>query len=228
MGKMTSAPGHYMIPTAPAVGTAVAQSGSANTYGSIVSLGTSAAALFITGVYIEGIPATNLPTYLSVQLYITASTVVDTMNIPLDSSTGVAATQYACYKPIYPPVPVATSTAILAATASSVASAISWKVTLEVINQSNVVDDAIAEIVTVSGDLSATMKTSVTTAATAATPTAAAVTGAVGSVTGNVSGTVATVTNLTNAPTVGDFTAAMKTSLNSSTPTVTAPGLQNT
>lgn len=34
-------------------------------------------------------------------------------------------------------------------------------------------------------------------------------------------GTLATVTNLTNAPTSGDFTAAMKTSLNAATPSVT-------
>lgn len=34
-------------------------------------------------------------------------------------------------------------------------------------------------------------------------------------------GTVATATNLTNAPTNGDFTTAMKTSLNNATPTVT-------
>lgn len=33
--------------------------------------------------------------------------------------------------------------------------------------------------------------------------------------------TIATVTNLTNAPTAGDFTAAMKTSLNAATPAVT-------
>ncbi len=98
-----------------------------------------------------------------------------------------------------------------------------------------------------SGDLTATMKTSVTTAATAATPTAAAVTGAVGSVTGSVGSisgitfpthfsslaidvsgnvtfgntSIATVTNLTNAPTSGDFTAAMKTSLSAATPSVT-------
>lgn len=39
------------------------------------------------------------------------------------------------------------------------------------------------------------------------------VTGAVGSVTGNVGGTVATVTNLTNAPTNGDLTSTMKTSV---------------
>jgi hypothetical protein len=39
--------------------------------------------------------------------------------------------------------------------------------------------------------------------------------------TGNVIPTVTTVTNLTNAPGAGDFTAAMKTSLNSATPAVT-------
>lgn len=66
---------------------------------------------------------------------------------------------------------------------------------------------------------------------------AASVTGAVGSVTGNVggitgvtfpatvasptnitAGTITTVTNLTNAPGAGDFTATMKTSLNAATP----------
>ncbi len=207
MAKMTSAPGHYMIPAAPAVGTAVAQSASANTYGTIVSLGTSAAALFITGVYVEGIPATNLPTYLSVQLYITASTVVDTMNIPLDSSTGVAATQYACYKPIYPPVPVANATAILAATASSVASAISWKVTLEVINQSNVVDDTIVETANATQFAGQT----ITAAAGVTLPSSVA------SPTNITAGTITTTTNLTNAPTAGDFTATMKTSLQTNT-----------
>lgn len=35
-------------------------------------------------------------------------------------------------------------------------------------------------------------------------------------------GVITTVTNLTNAPTAGDFTATMKTSLNAATPTVTA------
>jgi len=37
---------------------------------------------------------------------------------------------------------------------------------------------------------------------------------------------VTTVTNLTNAPTAGDFTATMKTSLNASTPGVSAAGVQ--
>lgn len=102
------------------------------------------------------------------------------------------------------------------------------------------------------GDLTATMKASVTTAATAATPTAAAVTGNVGgNVVGSVGSVVGltaanldvavstrtkpadtqaavtlvgTTTNLTNAPTAGDFTAVMKTSLNAATPTVTVSG----
>ena len=69
------------------------------------------------------------------------------------------------------------------------------------------------------------------------------VTGAVGSVTGNVggvsgvtfpatvasptnitAGTITTVTNLTNAPTAGDFTSTMKTSLSAATPVVTLSG----
>ena len=58
-------------------------------------------------------------------------------------------------------------------------------------------------------DFSATKKVSLN----AATPAS------VGTVTGNVNGTVATVTNLTNAPTVGDFTAAMKSSITAAVPT---------
>lgn len=73
--------------------------------------------------------------------------------------------------------------------------------------------------------------------------TVGSVVGAVGSVTGNVggvsgvtfpstvasptnitAGTITTVTNLTNAPTAGDFTAAMKTSLSAATPVCTVSG----
>lgn len=43
----------------------------------------------------------------------------------------------------------------------------------------------------------------------------------VASPTNITAGTITTVTNLTNAPTSGDFTAAMKTSLNAATPSVT-------
>lgn len=70
------------------------------------------------------------------------------------------------------------------------------------------------------------------------------VVGSVGSVTGNVggvtgvtfpstvasptnitAGTITTVTNLTNAPTAGDFTATMKTSLNAATVSLSSTGL---
>jgi nanoRNase/pAp phosphatase (c-di-AMP/oligoRNAs hydrolase) len=44
-----------------------------------------------------------------------------------------------------------------------------------------------------------------------------------GGLTTNITGTITTATNLTNAPTNGDFTAVMKTSLNTATPTVTVP-----
>lgn len=47
----------------------------------------------------------------------------------------------------------------------------------------------------------------------------------VASPTNITAGTITTVTNLTNAPTAGDFTAAMKTSLNAATPVVTISGV---
>lgn len=45
--------------------------------------------------------------------------------------------------------------------------------------------------------------------------------GTVANTTNITAGVITTVTNLTNAPTAGDFTAAMKTSLNAATPAVT-------
>jgi hypothetical protein len=45
--------------------------------------------------------------------------------------------------------------------------------------------------------------------------------GTIANTTNIAAGTITTVTNLTNAPTAGDFTAAMKTSLNAATPAVT-------
>lgn len=48
----------------------------------------------------------------------------------------------------------------------------------------------------------------------------------VASPTNITAGTITTVTNVTNAPTAGDFTATMKTSLNSSSPGISATGVQ--
>ncbi len=127
MAIMTSAPGHFLIPTSPAPGTAVVQSGTANTYGTPTQLiASTAAALYITGIYVEVIEGTNLPTYVGVQLYITASTVVDSLNVPFGPTTGVAASQWGVYKPIFPYVPVANATKILAATFCTKACLISY------------------------------------------------------------------------------------------------------
>lgn len=162
MGLKTAGVGHFMIPIGPAPGTAVAQNATANTFTAayVQLIASTAAALFITGVYVEVIAGTNLPTYVGVLLATGAAaseTIVDQMNVPLGPTSGVAATQWAVYKPIFPPVPVATATRIAAKTASSVASAISYLVTLECIAQSNVVDDGVAvgTVTTVTNQLTA-------------------------------------------------------------------------
>ncbi len=208
MGKMSASTGTFLIPTAPAVGITCAQSASANTFGSLTQIiASTGAALFITGVYVEAATATNIPTYVCVELAVVAATIVGTFNMPVDSTSGVAATTMAMYKPIWPPIPVATATKILAATASSVASAINWNVTLEVINQANVVDDGIAETANATQFAGQT----ITAAAGVTLPSSVA------SPTNITAGTITTTTNLTNAPTAGDFTATMKTSLQANT-----------
>jgi len=146
MGEQASAPGHFMIPTAPAPGVACVQSAVANTFGTLTQLiASTAAALLITGIYVEVIAAANLPTYVAVELAVVASTIVDMAVVPLGPTTGVAATQWGTYKPINPPIPVANATKILAATASSVASAISYLITLECVAVTNMVDDGVNE-----------------------------------------------------------------------------------
>jgi len=63
-------------------------------------------------------------------------------------------------------------------------------------------------------DLTTTQKASVT----AAVPTVVQIQSGLATPTNITAGTITTVTNLTNAPTVGDFNATMKTSLNAATP----------
>jgi len=63
-------------------------------------------------------------------------------------------------------------------------------------------------------DFGATQKASIT----AAVPTVSAIQSGLATPTNITAGTITTVTNLTNAPTVGDFNATMKTSLNAATP----------
>lgn len=298
MGLKTAGTGFFQIPTAPAALTAVAQSASANTLGSAVSFGNAPSTMFITGVTI-GAATTQTPTYVQIQVLV-AGSIVGSVLVPYGVSSAAANSVLTGYRQIYPPIPVASGAAITVKSASSVASAVNWGVSLECIAQSNVVDDGIAvgTVTTVTNQLTAaqiatgvwqdatagdfTTASSIgkalyianvapgaagghmisgsnagTTTFGALTVTGAAtlnvtgnLSGSVGSVTGltasnldaavssrmasytqptgflaatfpatvasttNITaGTITTVTNLTNAATAGDFTAAMKTSI---------------
>lgn len=194
MGEKTAGVGHFTIPTAPAIGTVVAQNASANTYtAAYVQLSSAApAAIFITGLYVQLAAGASIPTYMSVQLatgVAASEVVVGQHNMQFGPTSGVAATAWGVYKPIYPPIAVANGIRIAAKTASSVASGLSWAVTMECINQANIVDDGVA-VGSVSG------------AVGSVTGAVGSVTGAVGSVTGNVGGSVASVTAAVTLPSI--------------------------
>lgn len=155
MGEKTAGVGHFAIPTAPAAGVSVT-SGATNVFTTTyVALSASApAALFITGLYVEQ-AAVTAATYIVVQLATGTAgseTVVGQHLIaPVTGSTVARA-----YKPIYPPIPIANATRIAAKTADSVG-ALASLITLECINQSNVVDDGVAvgTVTTVTNQLTA-------------------------------------------------------------------------
>lgn len=89
--------------------------------------------------------------------------------------------------------------------------------------------DALTSALTTVGSIGKLLVTNIDAAvssrmATYTQPTgflAATFPGTVASTSNITAGTITTVTNLTNAPTAGDFTATMKTSLNAATPAVT-------
>jgi hypothetical protein len=135
--------GHFQIPTAPAAPTAVAQSASANTLGSAVSFGNAPSALYITGVFV-GAATTQTPTYIQIQILVGGS-VVTSVLVPYGVSSAAASSVLTGYRPISPPIPVANAAAITVKSASSVASAVNWGVSLECIAQANVVDDGVAQ-----------------------------------------------------------------------------------
>lgn len=153
MGEKTAGVGHFAIPTAPAAGTSCT-SGAANTFTTTyVQLSASApAALFITGIYVEQ-AAVSAATYIVVQLATgtagSEAIVGQHLIAPVTGSTVARA-----YKPIYPPIPIANATRIAVKTADSVG-ALASLITLECINQSNVVDDgvAVATVTTVTNQL---------------------------------------------------------------------------
>ncbi len=141
MGEKTAGVGHFAIPTAPAAGTSCT-SGAANTFTTtyVQLIASTAAALYITGIFVEAAAALG-GTYDVVQLATGGAgseTIVGQYLINL--STG--STTATGYRPIYPPIPVAISTRIACKTADSVG-AKATLITLECIAQSNVVDDGV-------------------------------------------------------------------------------------
>lgn len=97
--------------------------------------------MYITGVTL-GVATTQVPTYVQIQILVAASIVASVL-VPYGVSVGAAASVVTGYRPIFPPIPVANAQALTVKSASSVASAVAWGVSLECIAQSNVVDDGI-------------------------------------------------------------------------------------
>lgn len=148
MGLKTANPGHFTYPAGPAAGLAVTSATGANTLtATYVAFVTSTSAIFITGLGVEALTSTASPSSCFVQLgsgTTGAEVIIDQEIIPLSvPGTAVTASRIAGYVPIMPPVPVATSTRMVAKTADSIGS-IPWTVWLSVITQTNVVDDGVA------------------------------------------------------------------------------------
>jgi hypothetical protein len=143
VGEKTAGVGHFTIPTAPAAGTSCT-SGAANVFTTtyVQLIASTSAALYITGIYVEE-AGVSAATYIVVQLATGGAgseTVVGQHLIaPVTGSTVTR-----CYKAIYPPIPVANAARIACKTADSVGAAAKL-ITLECINQSNVVDDGVAQ-----------------------------------------------------------------------------------
>lgn len=234
MSVKTAGVGHFAIPTAPAAGASVT-SGSANVFTTtyVALIASTSAALYITGIFVEAAAALG-GTYDVVQLATGGAgseTVVGQYLIAL--STG--STTATGYRSIFPPIPVANATRIAAKTADSVGSKATL-ITLECIAQSNVVDDGITvgtvtTVTAVTGLTASNLDATISSRmATYTQPTgflaATFPAGTVANTTNITAGTITTATNLTNAPTAGDLTATMKTSVTTAataaTPTAAA------
>ena len=155
MSVKTANTGHFTIPTAPAAGTSVT-SGSANAFSAsyVQLIASTGAAIYITGIHVES-AAALAATYIIAQLATGTAgneAIIGQYLVPLHTGSTVALG----YRPIFPPIPVATSTRIAVKTADSVGSKATL-ITLECINQANVVDDGIAvgTVTTVTNQLTA-------------------------------------------------------------------------
>jgi hypothetical protein len=141
--------GQFTIPTAPSVGTGVAQSATPNTYGSYVQLiASTAEADYITGVRFGASIGSPTPTYMSVQLGVGGAGVEVTVGIvdcPIVFANASTTQVVGGFVPIIPPIPVAASARIAAKTASPLSSAQSWNIALTVCKQADLIDAGINE-----------------------------------------------------------------------------------
>lgn len=178
----SSGNGTFAIPTLPALGTSVAQSASADTFGTYVQMiASTAEADYITGL-VFSLNSTAQPAYFAAQIGTGsggAETLVGQVVSAAAYSDANANQRLGGYIPIVPWIPIAASTRIAVATASNVASALAWRIHLVMQKQSEVVDAGVNE----SADLQ-TIKTQTVTCSGGVTVPAA---------------TLASTTNITSA-----------------------------
>lgn len=150
MSTKTAGVGHFTIPTAPAAGVSCT-SGAANVFTTtyVQLIASTSAALYITGIYVEE-AAVSAATYIAVQLATGGAgseTIIGQYLVAPQTGSTVTRT----YRPIYPPIPVATATRIAVKTADSVGAAAKL-ISLECIAQSNVVDMGLGVTVATNND----------------------------------------------------------------------------
>jgi|GEM_PF-2878174 len=139
-GLKTAGGGYFLIPTGPAVGTAVASSATNNTYGSWVQMiASTGAAIYIVGVMINP-PSGVALTYVQLDIGIGAAGAEVSVG---EHYVGGPPTSAAGWRPVSVylpfPIPVPASTRIACRTANDGASSRSHLVTLMCINQADLV-----------------------------------------------------------------------------------------
>lgn len=135
----TFADGYYLIPAGPSRGTAVASSASANTYGSYVEMraAASSVALYVAGF---SFGAAGGVTYGQIAI---ATGESGSESIVSETRLAVAPDKddqvFGFYSFIFP-IPVPANTRIAVKSADSLNSAISWYVSLHVINETDLLE----------------------------------------------------------------------------------------
>lgn len=135
----TFSTGYYLIPAGPTLGTSVTSSASANTYGSYVEMRAAAGS---KAVYIAGFSfrASAGLDYGQVAIAVGASgseTVISETRLPVSPN---ADNDVFGFFPFVFPIPIADETRIACKVADDLASAITWKITLHVINQTDILE----------------------------------------------------------------------------------------